>query len=150
MASRTRTSQPDFSLIVAEGDGRMLTVGDHATLAVFSGDGEAELFLHFAVENGGWKVQKTSPAKLVSMLDRTRGTERVALDPSPEMFAERLVGLVSMGKDRFIAAICRARAGLEATCGFLDCSRDESRSPGTSVPDGMPTVREVTVADTNA
>lgn len=144
MAGRPRTSQPDSALIVAERNGRVLTVGDHATLAVFSSEGEAELFLRLAVGDEGWKVQKTSPAKLISMLDDAVA-ERVALDPSPEMFAEHLVGLVSMDKYRFVAAICKVRADLASTRGLLDCSRGESRSPRTHVPGETPTAPEIIV-----
>lgn len=105
--------RPDFSLIVAKEDGRVFTV-DGATLAVFSGEGEAELFLYLAVGKEGWKVRQTSSGELISMLDGPcASAERVALDPSPEMFAERLMGLVCMGKERFVERIVSGGCGAE-------------------------------------
>ena len=83
MASRVETAyQPNFSLIVAEDDGRMLTLGDGATLAVFSGEREAKMLLFLGVCKDGWKVRQTSPGELFSMLDGARvSVKRVALDP---------------------------------------------------------------------
>ena len=106
MYSPTQTPRtPDFWLLVAEEDGRVLTVGDDRAPAVFSGEGEAELSLHLAAGEGVWRVRQTSLEELASLL---RGpscsrAKSVALDTSPEMFAdELLVGLVSVGKERFL------------------------------------------------
>lgn len=56
MAIPVETSRmPHFSLLVAEGDGRVLTVGNDKAPAVFSGEGEAELFLHLAAGGVGWR-----------------------------------------------------------------------------------------------
>lgn len=111
MASMTETSStPRFSLIVAEGDGRVLTVGDDAAPAVFSGEGEAELFLRLAVEGDEWRVRRASPGELALLLrgPSCAGAKRVALDPSPEMFADKLlVDLVSVGKNRFLERFAR-------------------------------------------
>ena len=96
---------PDFWLLVAEEDGRVLTVGEDAAPAVFSGEGEAKLFVHLAAGDDVWTVRRTSLEGLASLLrgSSCAGATRVALDPSPEMLAdESLVQLVSMGKDRFL------------------------------------------------
>ncbi len=95
---------PDFWLLVTEKDGRVLTVGDDAALAVFSSEGEAELFLHLAAGGGGRRIIRTSPRTLTPLLrgPSCSGVMRVALDPSPEMLAnDLLVGLVSVRKERF-------------------------------------------------
>jgi hypothetical protein len=113
MASQTKTSYPpDFWLVVAERDGRVFTVGDDAAPAIFSGEGEAEMFRYLGVGEDGWLVRRTSPAELVSLLEGPcAGAEKVALDPSPEMFVERLVGLVSTGKVRFLERFVKQDRG---------------------------------------
>lgn len=118
MASPTDSSlTPRFSLLVAEGDGRVLTVGDDAAPAVFSGEGEAELFLlHFAAGRGRWRIRRTSPRELASLLRGPfcAGAKRIALDPSPEMLADDLlVELVSVDKDRFLERFARRDRGLK-------------------------------------
>ncbi|MDP9474686.1 MAG: hypothetical protein M3R38_03155 [Actinomycetota bacterium] len=106
MAITADTSRtPHFWLLVAEEDGRVLTVGDDAAAAVFSGEGEAELSLHLAAGGGVWRVRRTSLGELASLLrgPSCSGAKSVALDPPPEMFAdELLVGLISVGKERFL------------------------------------------------
>ena len=96
---------PDFWLLVAEEDGRVLTVGEDAAPAIFSGEGEAELFMHLGAGGGRRRIRKTSPRELAALLcgPSCAGATRVALDPSPEMLAgECLVELVSVGKGRFL------------------------------------------------
>lgn len=117
MASQVRTvHQPDFFLIVAEDDGWVLAVQDDATLAVFSGEGEAKTFLLLEGREYGRKVRRALPGELISILEGPRASmKRVALDPSPEMIAERLVGLVSMRKDRFLERFTKCDRGLSLT-----------------------------------
>ena len=109
MAIPVETSRtPHFSLLVAEGDGRVLTIGADAAPAVFSGEGEAELLLNLTARGGGWKVRRTSLRELASLLrgPSCAGAKSVALDPSPEMFADDLlVDLVSVDKDRFLGRL---------------------------------------------
>lgn len=121
LMSPTETScAPDFWVLVAEEDGRVLTVGEDAAPAVFSGEGEAELFLHLAAGGDDLKIRRTSPRELAPLLcgPSCAGATRVALDPSPGMLAdESLVGLVSVGKERFLerfAGCDRRGAGLPA------------------------------------
>ena len=106
MMTPTVTSRtPHFWLILAEEDGRVLTVGGDAAPAIFSNEGEAGLFLqHLAAGGDGWKAWQTSPEELALLLcDPCAGAKRIALDPLPEMFADPLlVDLVSVDKDRFL------------------------------------------------
>lgn len=96
-----------FWLVVAEEDGRVLTVDGDGTPAIFSGEGEAEMFRYlFGAGEGGWLVRRTSPGELVSVLYcHCADANKVALDPAPEMLSARLIGLVCMSKVRFVARI---------------------------------------------
>lgn len=100
-------SRPEFWLIVAEEDGRVLTVDGDGTPAIFSGEGEAEMFRYLLeVGEGGWVVRRTSPGELISILYcHCADANKVALDPAPEMLSARLIGLVCMSKVRFVARI---------------------------------------------
>ena len=94
----------DLLLIVARRDGRVLAVDGN--LAVFSGEVEANLFLRSAVEEDEWEVKRASPEKIISMLD-SADAGRVALDPSPEIMAQSLLGLVSIGRRLFLRRFSR-------------------------------------------
>jgi hypothetical protein len=83
----------------------VLMVGCSAeqALPVFSGDGEAEMFvwLEGAFEDD-WRVRQISSGELVSILyGPCAGVGRVALDPSPEMVAET-IRLVSVSRETFV------------------------------------------------
>lgn len=92
--------------------------GGHA-LPVFSGEGEAEMFLWLAGTcMGDWRLRETSAGELVSILCGPCADVRsVALDPSPGMAAET-IGLVSVGRERFVNWIadnpCSFRPGPSA------------------------------------
>jgi hypothetical protein len=76
--------------------------GEHA-LPVFSGEGEAEMFVWLggAFEDG-WRVRETSVGELVSILyGLCAGVRRVALDPSP-LIAPETIGLVSVSREWFV------------------------------------------------
>ncbi len=99
-----------FRLVVRHEDRRMevLMVGcsGEQALPVFSGDGEAEMFvwLEGAFEDD-WRVRQTSAGELVSILyGPCAGVGRVALDPSPEMTAET-IRLISLSRERFLSWI---------------------------------------------
>ena len=86
-------------------------------LPVFSGEGEAEMFVWLggAFEDG-WRVRASSAGELVSILyGPCAGVGRVALDPSPEMTAET-IRLVSLSRERFVSCV------LDSSCSY---------SPGT-------------------
>jgi hypothetical protein len=77
--------------------------GGEQALPVFSGGGEAEMFvwLRGAFEDG-WRVRETSAGELVSILyGLCAGVGRVALDPSPLM-APEAIRLVSVSREWFV------------------------------------------------
>jgi hypothetical protein len=75
-------------------------------LPVFSGEGEAEMFVWLAgAFEDGWRGRESSSGELVSILfGPCAGVGRVALDPSPEMTAET-IRLVSLSRERFVSWI---------------------------------------------
>ena len=116
-----------FWLVVRHEDHRMevLMVGcsGERALPVFSGNGEAEMFvwLEGAFEDG-WRVRETSAGELVSILyGPCGGVERVALDPSPEMVRINAVSLVSVTRDRFLSWI------LDILCSLSLGAHDHTR-----------------------
>jgi hypothetical protein len=78
--------------------------GGEQALPVFSGEGEAEMFLWLGDSSeDGWRVRETSAGELISVLyGPCARVGSVALDPSPEMMAARAVGLVSVSRKRFV------------------------------------------------
>lgn len=101
-------------LITKRVNGRMevLTLHCEKTLPVFSHKEEAQMFLRFSrdVAEEGWRVTESGAGELVSVLyGLCRKVEEVALDPLPEMVAERTVGLVSLDRGCFIERITTTR-----------------------------------------
>jgi hypothetical protein len=97
-------------LVTRDGDfgaGKLVADCDgEKALPVFSGEGEAEMFVWLggAFEEGWW-VRETSAGELVSILcGPCAGAGRVALDPSPRMAAEA-VRLLSVSRKRFVNRI---------------------------------------------
>ena len=83
--------------------------GGERAVPVFSGEGEAEMFVWLggAFEDGWW-VRESSAGELVSLLyGPCAGVGSVALDPSPGMEAEML-GLLSVNRGRFVGRIVDA------------------------------------------
>jgi hypothetical protein len=81
----------------------VLTLDCNKTLAVFSNEDEAEMFLRLEGVADGWQVSESRAGELVSMLyGPCTSVKKVALDPVPEMVADRTVGLVSLDRKRFI------------------------------------------------
>jgi hypothetical protein len=72
-------------------------------LPVFSGEGEAEMFVWLGgVVGDDWRVRETSGGELVSILyGPCAGVGRIALDPLPEMTAET-IRLISLSRERFV------------------------------------------------
>ena len=104
--------------LVARHENRQMEVlmvgcsGEQA-LPVFSGDGEAEMFvwLKGAFEDD-WRVRETSAGELVSILyGPCASVGSVALDPSPEMAAETICQ-VSVRRERFVSWI------VDSPCSF--------------------------------
>ena len=86
----------------------VLTLQCEKVLPVFSHKEEAQQFLRFSrdVVEEGWRVIESGAGELVSVFYGLCGkVEEVALDPLPEMVAERTVGLVSLDRSCFIERI---------------------------------------------
>ncbi len=87
----------------------LLTVncGGGRALPVFSGEGEAEMFVWLGgAFQDGWRVRETSTGELVSMLCGPYARVRnVALDPSPGMAKAEMIGLVIVARKRFLDRI---------------------------------------------
>jgi hypothetical protein len=96
--------------LIARNDNRRLEVlttgesGSEEALPVFSHEEEAEMFLRLGlVTFEGWQVRESTVGELISVLyGPCAGVECVALDPLPEMLAERTVELVSLSRERFV------------------------------------------------
>ena len=83
------------------------------TPAVFSGEGEAEIFRRFGTLGATWRKRSTSPDELVSLLCcRCAAAKRVSLDPTPELLRAGMAGLASMDKERFVERIVGLRRSL--------------------------------------
>jgi hypothetical protein len=97
-----------FWLLARNENGRMemLMVGHGGghVLPVFSGEGEAEMFVWLGgVFEGGWRIRETSAGELISIIcGPCACATSVALDPSPDMTPEEMVGLVGISPARFL------------------------------------------------
>ncbi|MGH3146277.1 MAG: hypothetical protein ACRDTR_10805 [Rubrobacter sp.] len=82
----------------------MLAVGNDSAPAVFSGEGEAALFLRFGIGDGEWRVRRTSSREILALSSHgLEGFTRVALDPLPGMTDESLASLlVDVGRYPFM------------------------------------------------
>jgi hypothetical protein len=81
----------------------LVSCSGEQALPVFSGEGEAEMFLWLggAFEDY-WQVRDTSAGELVSILyGPCAGVGRVALDPLPGIVTET-IRLVSVSRERFV------------------------------------------------
>jgi hypothetical protein len=107
-----RPSGPAYWLITKNAFGRIevLTLDCRQTLPVFSHEEEAEMFLRLRGMDDGWRVSESRVGELVSVLyGPCAGVEEVALDPLPEMVAERIVGLVSQARECFLERVLARR-----------------------------------------
>lgn len=98
-----------YWLITRNDNGRLevLTTGlasGEEAVPVFSHEEEAGMFFGLGqVGFGGWQARESTAGELISALyGPCARVERVALDPLPEMVAERTVGLVSLSRERFV------------------------------------------------
>jgi hypothetical protein len=101
---------PTFCLVMHEHrqmEVLMMGCSGEQALPVFSGDGEAEMFVWLGgADEHDWRVRETSAGELVSILfGPCAGVGRVALDPSPEMVGINAVSLVSVTRERFLSWI---------------------------------------------
>ena len=83
-----------------------MSSGEEA-LAAFSFNEEAELFLKLGQEvREGWQTRESSAGEIISLLMGPHvDVGRVALDPAPEMLAQKTSGLVSLDRERFMDII---------------------------------------------
>ena len=93
--------------LVAKNDGGpvgVLTLDEGDTLPVFSGEGEAELFLWLRGEDQrGWGVHQSSAEELVFVLSGPLShAGLVVLDPSTEIFDGRDAELPGLGREVFL------------------------------------------------
>lgn len=77
--------------------------GRREALAVFGVKEEARRFSLWA-PGGGWRSGKITAGDLAELLlwGPCADVGFVALDPSPEMVSQRMAGLVSLGRERFV------------------------------------------------
>ena len=73
-------------------------------LPVFGYEEEAEMFLHLGgYGDDGWSARESSIGEIVSVLcGPCSGVEGVSLDPLPGMVGEGTLGLVWLGRERFL------------------------------------------------
>ncbi len=105
------------------------TAGEEA-LPVFSYEEEAEMFLWLG-QGGfdGWHARESTAGELTSILyGLCASVKKVALDPLPEMFDEKTVGLVSLKRERF----------LDVVLGRGRSPRSDGCDPGDPATDGRP------------
>jgi hypothetical protein len=98
-------------IIARAGEGRLEPLYVRARLSkvlpVFSFEEEAEMFLHLGgYSDGGWRARESSAGELVSVLcGPCADVEGVALDPLPEMLMDGTIGLVEVGRRRFVGQL---------------------------------------------
>jgi hypothetical protein len=81
--------------------------GTSKVLPVFSFEEEAEMFLHLGGYDGyGWRTRESCAGELVSvLLGPCADVDGVALDPLPEMLEDGAIGLVEVGRRRFVGQL---------------------------------------------
>lgn len=102
-----RPPGPTCWLIAKNENGRVevLTVdrGGEQALPVFGHEEEAEMFLSIGGAGDGWRVRESTAGELVSVLyGPCADVGPVVLDPLPEMLDEKMVGLVSLDRERLL------------------------------------------------
>jgi hypothetical protein len=99
-------------LIARAGDGRLeplcVWAGSSRVLPVFSFEEEAQMFLRLGGYEGddGWRARESCAGELVSvLLGPCLDAKGVALDPLPEMLEDGTIGLVEVGRRRFVGQL---------------------------------------------
>lgn len=99
-------SRSSWWLVAKNGDGplQVLTLDDGDTLPVFSGEGEAELFLWLReAREHGWGVRQSSRGELVSVLcGPCSHASCVTLDPSLESLDGEAAELSGLSRADFL------------------------------------------------
>lgn len=99
--------------LVARGGSRdteILTIGgssgELSTLPIFGFKEGAMEFVRWCTKGSGWQARLTGIGELLSLLcGSCADVECVALDPSPEIVAERALALVSLSRQSFVDSI---------------------------------------------
>ena len=110
-----RRSGSAYWLIVNNENGRIEILIDglagkgKEALPVFSHEEETEMFLSLSeAKDDRWRARESTAEELISVLSGPRaGVKEVALDPLPEMVAQRTLGLVSLSRERFMDLLLR-------------------------------------------
>ncbi len=103
-----KTRRLAYWLIAKHENGRMHAFvtgarSDDQALPVFSFEEEAQLFLWLENPGTDWRARETTVGELISVLfGSCASVKEVALDPLPEMVAQRTLGLVSLSRERFM------------------------------------------------
>ena len=98
-------------MIARAGEGRLeplcVRAGLWKVLPVFSFEEEAEMFLRLGgYDSSGWRARESCAGELVSvLLGPCLDVEGVALDPLPEMPEDGTLGLVWVGRKRFLGQL---------------------------------------------
>ena len=99
-------SRSSWWLVARNDDGplKVFTLDGGDTLPVFSGEGEAGLFLWLRQEReDGWQVHESSAEELVFVLSGPCShAGLVALDPSTEIFDGQAEEFSGLGRDKFL------------------------------------------------
>src|ERR687890_1923022 len=110
-----RRSGSAYWLIVNNENGRIEILIDglagkgKEALPVFSHEEETEMFLSLSeAKDDRWRARESTAEELISVLSGPcAGVKEVALDPLPEMVAQRTLGLVSLSRERFMDLLLR-------------------------------------------
>ncbi len=102
----------------------VLTIQDtdhEETLPVFSFEEEARMFLECGASKSGWRVRRTSPGELTSVLfGPCANVERVALDPVSGINFEMIVDLMCVGRKEFVELLLSKRKGTDHIYNFKE------------------------------
>ncbi len=83
-------------LTVEDGDGEEI-------LPVFSFEEEAEMFVLIEGPGAGWRAMEATPGEVASVLcGPCAVVGKVALDPPPAVCGDRIIDLVSLGREAFL------------------------------------------------
>jgi hypothetical protein len=102
---------PTRWLIARDREGRLeplcVRAGTSKVLPVFSFEEEAQMFLRLGdYGDSGWRARESCTGELISVLcGPCIDVEGVALDPLPGMLKDRTVGLVWVGRRRFLGRL---------------------------------------------
>ena len=121
---RSEPAPPTTRWMVARArEGRLeplcVRAGTSKVLPVFSFEEEAEMFLHLGgYESSGWRARESCAGELVSvLLGPCADVEGVALDLLPQMLEDGTLGLVEVGRRRFVGQLLARGGGRAATRG---------------------------------